>query len=639
MLNSIRKQAGSWVVKILLLLLVASFAVWGIGDIFYGGGQNPVVAEVGDSEILASELSTEFERVVENVQRRLGTGIERDQAVQLGLMQQALQDLIARRLIDLRAREMGLAVDDATLRQMVVDNPAFQTAGQFDRGRFEQLLLANGLSEDGYLAMLRQDLIRGTLTDSLIAAVEAPQALVDPLYRHQNEQRRGRMIVVTPASIEAVPEPSDEQLAEYHTANQQQFTAPELRALTFVTLGPENLADEVAVEESEIEAAYQRRIDQYREPEARTVEQILASEEDAIQAVDRAVEEGTAFEQAAAPVDGASFSDLGEVSPGQLPAELEDAIFMLGEGEVSDPVKSPFGWHLFRVTGIEEEQVVPFEAVRDAIAEELVFEEASEQLPGLANALDDELAAGAPLEDAAAALGLEVEHVPAVDPSGSGPEGEPIEGLPSGADFLDVALTTPAGETSLLEENEDGGYFVLRVVEVVAPRLRPVEEVRDQLVAAWQTEERRRLARERAAELIEKLGTEIGFDQVAEQAGLQIQPIEPVRRTGGSVDGEVNTAVVQALFATPPGDFAEEPVEVPDGFAVVTTDEVIGANPADDPEGLEQVEAEIEAEMRNDILSQFGAALRRDFAVTIDTEEVARLGRVDGVSGPAGSVF
>ncbi|MDX1540077.1 MAG: SurA N-terminal domain-containing protein [Geminicoccaceae bacterium] len=639
MLNTIRRQAGSWVVKVLLLLLVASFAVWGIGDVFYGGAQNPAVAEVGDSEITASEVATEFDRVVENVQRRLGTGIDRQQAVQLGLMQQALQDLIARRLVDLRAREMGLAVDDATLRQMIVENPAFQTAGQFDRGRFEQILLANGMSEEQYLAALRQDVVRATLTSSLTAPVEAPPALVEALYRHRNEERQGRMIVVDASTIEDLPVPDDAALEEFHKANEARFTAPELRSLTFITLGPEDLADEISIDPAEVEATYEQRSEQYREPEIRTVEQILANDEDTIQAAKRAVDEGLSFEEAAQQVEGASFSDLGEVSPGQLPPELEDGIFLIGEGEVSEPVRSPFGWHLFRVTGVTPEQVVPFEEVRESIENELRLQEASDQLPSLANALDDELAAGASLEEAAGALGLEVEQVSAVDPTGRGPDGERLETLPESASFLDLALTTPAGETSLLEEGEDGGYFVLRVDEVVPPRLRPIDEIRDQLVEAWQAEEQRRLARERAEELITELGNQVGFDEVASQAALEIAEVGPVKRTGAGISPPANAAVVEALFESEPGAFANEPVEIPEGFAVVTTDEVLGANPADDPDALDQLEAEIEAELRSDLLSQFNATLRRDFEVSVDAEELARLASPEGFAGPAGGVF
>ncbi len=159
MLNVLRQKAGSWVVKVLMLLLVVSFAIWGIGDVFFGHSRNPTVATVAGSAIPASELADAFDRALNNLQRQVGTTIDRQQAIQFGLMQQALQGLITRRLVDLRAHDMGLTVADDTLRQLITDNPMFQSAGRFDRDRFEQLLQANGLTENGYLARLREDVV------------------------------------------------------------------------------------------------------------------------------------------------------------------------------------------------------------------------------------------------------------------------------------------------------------------------------------------------------------------------------------------------------------------------------------------------------------------------------------------------
>lgn len=119
MLNVIRKQAGSWVVKALLMLLVVSFGIWGIGDVFFGGGQNPAVASVGDSEVSSQELSEAFQRAVDGLQRQAGTAIDREQAIRLGLMERTLQDLVTRRLIDLEAQKLGLTVTDDTLRQLI----------------------------------------------------------------------------------------------------------------------------------------------------------------------------------------------------------------------------------------------------------------------------------------------------------------------------------------------------------------------------------------------------------------------------------------------------------------------------------------------------------------------------------------
>jgi peptidyl-prolyl cis-trans isomerase D len=640
MLNALRRNAGSWVVKVLLLLLVVSFAIWGIGDIFYGGSQNPTVATVGDAEIPANELADAFNRAVANLQRQLGPAFDRERAIQLGVMQQALQDLIGQRLISLRANEMGLAVPDDALRTLVTEDPVFHTGGQFDRSRFDQLLRASGLSEDAYLASLRQQVMRAALTGSITGPVKAPPALVDAIYRYRNEQRRGHYVAVPIASITDVPAPSEEQLAQFHEAHQAQFTAPEYRALTFVTLEPEDLIDEIDVSEEEVAAAYQERVEQFRTPERRTVEQLLASEQAAIeQAADR-LATGATFEQVASEIDGVSVDQLGVVSRGDLPAQFEQAVFSQAEGEVTDPVNSAFGWHIFRVTEIQPEETVPLAEAREQLERELALQEASERLPDFAAQLDDELAAGTELKEAARVLGLEAVSVPAVDATGKGPEGEAVDTLPPWPEFMQIARETPAGETSLLEETDAGGYFVVQVEQVTAPRLKPVEEVRAELVEAWQAERRRELAREKAAELRGRLEDGAALNELLADSGLESKPIEPVRRDAAGTGQGVNRAVVRALFATEPGDVAGEVVELNEGFAVVATDEVIAANPAADPEGVEQLARELEGDMRSDLIAQFETQLRRDYPVEIDGAALNRLIGPDGLmpTGSAGTL-
>ena len=636
MLNQLRRNAGSWVVKVLLLLLVVSFAIWGIGDIFYGGSQNPTVATVGDAEIPASELADAFNRAVANLQRQLGPEFDRERAIQLGVMQQALQDLIRQRLISLRANEMGLAVPDDALRTLVTEDPVFHTGGQFDRSRFDQLLRASGLSEDAYLASLRQQVVRAALTGSITGPVKAPPALVEAIYRYRNEQRRGHYVPVPVESITDVPAPSDEQLAQFHEAHQAQFTAPEYRALTFVTLEPDDLIEEIEVSEEDVAAAYESRIGAFRKPERRTVEQLLAAEQATIEQAAERLAAGATFEQVAAEIEAVSVDQLGTVSRGDLPAEFEEAIFALPQGEVSGPVDSAFGWHLFRVSEIEPEETVPLAEAREQLARELALEEANERLPDFAAQLDDELAAGTELREAARVLRLEAVSVPAVDATGKGPEGEPVEALPPWPEFMQIALETPAGETSLLEETAAGGYFVIQVEQVTEPRLKPVEEVRAELVEAWQAERRRELARQEAEQLRARLDDGAALNELLADTGLESKPIEPVRRDAAGTDQGINRAVVRALFATEPGDVAPEVVELEDGFTVVGTDEVIAANLAADPDGVEQLARELEGDMRSDLIAQFETQLRRDYPIEIDGAAINRLIGPDGLT-PTGS--
>jgi peptidyl-prolyl cis-trans isomerase D len=632
MLNVLRQKAGSWVVKVLMLLLVVSFAIWGIGDIFLGGGQNPTVATVGDAEIPASELAEAFNRAVANLQRQLGPEFDRERAIQLGVMQQALQELIGQRLISQRAQDMGLVVPDDALRTLVTADPVFQTSGQFDRSRFDQLLRASGLSEEAYLASLRQQIVGAALTGSIAAPVEAPPALVDAIYRYRDERRRGHYVPVPVASITAVPAPSEDELARFHEEHQAQFTAPEYRALTFITLEPKDLTDEIEVSEDDVAAAYQSRLEEFRTPERRAVEQLLAADQATIEQAAERVEAGATFEQVAGEIAGISMEQLGTVSRGDLPATFEQAVFGQAEGEAGDPVHSAFGWHIFRVTKVEPEQTVPLAEARPQLTLELALQQASDRLPDVAAQLDDELAAGTDLKAAAQALGLKAVSVHAVDAAGKDREGKAVDALPSWPEFMRVARETPAGQTSLLEETDAGGYFVVQVDEVSAPRLKPLEEVRAQLVEAWQAGQRRELAGQKAEQLRARLADGAALSEVLAEGNLESKPIEPVRRAAEGNDQGINRAVVRALFATKPGAVAAEVVELGDAFAVVGTDEVIAADPAADPEARKRLAQELEADLRSDLIAQFETQLRRDYPVELDGAAINRLIGDDGLT-------
>ncbi len=639
MLNVLRQKAASWVVKVLLLLLVVSFAIWGIGDVFFRGGRNPMVASVGGSEISASELADGFNRALSNLQRRLGGNIDRQQAIRLGLMQQTLQDLIARRLVDLRANDMGLTVADATLRQMVTDNPMFQTAGRFDRDRFEQLLRANGMTENGYLASLRQDIVRTNLTGSLVGPVTVPAALVDNLYRYRNEQRHGRYVEIKTASITDVPQPTDDQLTAYHDDHKAKYTTPQLRRVTFVTLKPEDLVDEIQVSDEQIKAEYQARIARYRSPERRKVTQLLAPAQASAEKAKQELAQGKSIDEVAKALadQGVHSTELGEITKSDLPPELSDVVFKLSEGEVSQPVQSGFGWHLFKVSSITPEATVPLSVVHDDIAKELALNEAKDRLPDLATRLDDELAAGTGLAEAATAVGLEAKSLPPIDATGKDADGKRPDALPAGPEFLKVAFETPTGEQSLLEETEAGGYFVLKVDEIIPPRVKPVDEVRPQLVEAWQAEQRHELAKKRAEDLLKRLQDAATLDTVATADKLEVTPIKPVKRDASGSEQGINQAVVRALFATAPGHVADHVVELADGFAVVATDEVIAADPGADPDGVKKLRTELESSLRNDLLAQFEAELRRDYRVEINGAAINRVIGADGElpSGPS----
>ena len=636
MLTALRKQAKSWVVKAFLLLLVASFAIWGIGDIFYTNPTEDTVASVGSSEITGGELNEAFNRSLTNLQRQFGGQLTREQAIGIGVLQQTLEEQISLRLVDMEAAEMGISVDDDTLRRLITENPNFQSSGRFDRLRFNQLLRASGLSEEGYLEAFRRELARNTLTTSIAAAATVPDAQVDAIYRYRNEERRGRYLKVADADINDIEAPDDAALDTIYKENEQQFTAPEYRTITFVTLEPEDLLDEVEIADEDIQAAYDDRSSRYITPETREIEQLLAQDQELAEQAGALIEEGKSFSEVADELDNVSFTDLGAVTEAGMPAGIGGEAFAVNEGEVTDPVQSPFGFHLFKVRAITPEEVTPLDDVRDDIRRELALIEAEDRLPNFATQLDDELAAGSTVTEAARAVGVAAETAELVDRQGLDQAGEPVTSLEGWSSLLRTAFDAAKDEPSLLEETDDGAYYVLQVDDIVDPRLKELDEVRDDVVAQYEDQQRREGAKAKAEDIRTKLQEAASIETIAADAGLTIEVIEPVKRADDGAGSGLNRLAIDALFKTDAGAIADEVIETDDGVLVIAVDEILEKNASDEADLRDQLKAELERQVQSDLLDQFGRALQENHPIEINEAALTRLIEYDGSHGYGG---
>jgi len=622
MLAAMRRQATGWVVKAFLVLLIVSFAVWGIGDVLRTPTGSDEIARVGGEPIPTAEVVRETERTFRRLREQFGQDVERSPAVMENLLRQALAQAVARRLVERHARELGLDVDPGTLARLVREDPVFRGPQGFDRQRFEFVLRELGLSEAGYLEQLRADLARARLVEAVSGAVAAPERLVRELARYREERRVGRALLV-PAAAEDPGQPDEATLTAWLERNAARFRVPELRAVELVVLGVEELLGESMPSEEELRAAYEERRAAYTSPEERTATQLLAADRAVIEEAERLAREGKSFAEIASALEarGLTLSTLGPVAAGLLPEALDRALQTLAPGGLSEPVQTPFGWHLLHLERVTPATVRPFEEVREALAEELARRRAADRLPSVAERLDDALAAGEDLAAAARAVGARHIRLPAVDAQGRDGEGRAIDGIELSPEMLQEIFATPAGRTSLLVHGKDDRWFVVRVESVTPSRDRRLEEVRVPAEIGWRIERQRELARERAAALLERVRAgETLADLARAVPGLSLATVGPLRRRG---DPEpLGPEVTRALFVTPPGRIAEQPVATPEGFALVATDEIREAPAELD---LAPFRRELRESLGEAILVGYEQALRRRFPVETDSSALARI--------------
>jgi peptidyl-prolyl cis-trans isomerase D len=619
MLQFIRNFAGSWVVKILFVLLILSFGIWGIGDVFRSSTPTSV-AEVGSVEIEREALDQEFRRQIERLRPMLGGNLTAEQAKQFGLLDQSLQTLIQRALFDLAAKDVGVAVGPEVVKLRIADEPAFRNQqGQFDPNIFRTVLRNNQLTENGYIAQLRGETARELVAGAVNAGVAAPKTLTQTLYRFRGEKRVAEVVTLTNASVGDVGSPDEAEITRAYEDHQVRFTAPEYRALTVAQLSPDALAADIKLDDAQLRAAYDERAAEFGTPEKRNILMTVVDDEAKAKTIAEAAKtKGLAD---AAKESGVEPVTLDGVARTELP-ELGDAAFALEQGKTSEPIKSGLGWHVLVVTGIQAGSTKSFDEVRERLASEIRKEKALDAVFSIANRVEDQLASGASLEEVAKAQGLALSKVAAVDSAGKAPDGkDAAPALPALKALLPNVFQLKAGAATNLAEGQGSVFTAVRVDSVIPAAVRPLAEVRDQVVADWQNDKRAAQAAKKAEEIATKLskGLEAAAQDVASQSGASFAMTVPFTRDAKTVSGLPGDLVAK-LFGAKPGEVVSGTSA--DSQIVARLREVIAADPTAPDAALGPLETNVNQGLESDLMAEFVNALRVRYPVQIHRQRI-----------------
>ena len=618
LLESMKKGVGKYVMIVLASLLILSFAVWGIGDMA-GVISNPnEVATVGSTKITQREFQEQFRREMDRIRARVGN-IDAEQARNLGVADATVNGLVSRRLIGLQAADLGLLISDEQVVRQIQQQPAFRNAlGQFDRAVFQTTLANNGLSEDMYVSSLRQDTQQDYIGGTITAGVEAPPNLVNTVYQYRNEKRTAEIVRTRRPAAGSAPEPTEAGLVEFLEKNSTQFMAPEYRQLSILYLDPEEVARELSPSEDKIRTEYEDRLSSLSVPERRRMEQILLQDEDTAKKAHASLNEGRSFAAVAKDVSGKSEEDikLGLVVRGDLLPALADAAFSLQKDRFTAPVKSPLGWHIMRVTEIQPGRVPKLDEVRKQISDDLARDLALDDLVKRANQVEDALAGGGSIDHAAQDIGAKVRKTGPIDAAGKLRTGGDQPGLPSDQSFAETAFTLNKGETSDLLETSNGGYFMVRVDDIIPAAKRPLAQVRADVVAAWKADWLATRALKAAEEIRDAAKGGKPLAAIAAEKNLKVETSEPVSRFSSRSDSAVPRSVLEDLFKSKIGDIVMGPTA--DGYAVVRLKDVQQATAATNDGDLKQLQETLSSAIASDLLQEYTRALRDEYSVSIN---------------------
>lgn len=482
MLNSLRSFASSPIGILVFGAIIVGLLAFGLTST---GGQN-TIARVGSEQISALEYQTEYEAALQRIYQQEGIFLTPSQSMQRQVPQQVLDQMMLIAALADHTRDLDLGISDDEIVAMIASQPEFRSGGAFSQTQLDNYLRSRNITEREFIDEERDRLIRTQITNSLLPSnAGLPPAYQSIMTAFYTERRTVDYLTLTADVLdENVTEPTDEELAAFFADNVEDWAAPELRAADLLVLAPERLAVPDEITDEEVQAAYEERAEDLGTPESRTVSIFVFNSRADADAIAAELEAGTDY---AALVESGTINptNLGTVTrTGISNATLRDAAFSMAEPG-TEIVEGTAGATLVHVDEIIEGEVPPIEDVADDIRQDLAEQAAAARINALYLDIEDLRAAGLTLPEVGAELALPVESV-VIDATARDANGDPIENLPGGPQLATEIFQSDVGLADAALQLPGAASFAwYEVTEVIPPRDRELDEVRDRVVAAW----------------------------------------------------------------------------------------------------------------------------------------------------------
>ena len=620
MLRGIRQASSGWVGKSIMgavvTVLVVSFAIWGIGDIFRGFGRSSL-AKIGKTEVTIEQFRALYTDRLQNFGRQIGRPITLEQARALGIDRQITRQIIDEMLLDERVRTLRLGISDAEIARRIMQDPSFLAPnGQFDRPRFIELLRNAGFTEQRFVAEQRRTMLRQQLIGTITGAPMAPTAMVEATDRFQNEQRTIEYVLFDRAQAGDVAAPAPDVLSQYFEPRKAQFRAPEYRKVVVVAVIPAERARWIEISDEDLKRAYEERKVRLTTPERRQIQQMVFPKADDARAASERIAKGETFEAIAKERGLAEKDiDLGTVTrAAMLDRVVADAAFALKEGEVSAPVQGRFGTVLLRVIKIEPEKVPTYEQAAEQLRTDLANEKSKSEVTAIYDKVEDERSLGKPLAETAEKLKLEVRTVE-IDRFGRDPQNQPVTNLPQQQRLVSGAFTADIG-TDNDPLQVDGGYVWYEVSGITPERDRTLDEVKDQVEARWREDEIANRLRTKAAVFLDKVKGGTALAEAAAADSLKVETRAEIKRA--TTTPPLTERTLDAIFRTAKDAFGSAQAEQPGEQLVFRVTGVVEPTTDLASEESKRLRGALNNAMAGDVQTEYLQLLEREIGVTIN---------------------
>ncbi|WP_036281844.1 SurA N-terminal domain-containing protein [Methylocystis sp. ATCC 49242] len=621
MLEGLRVASQNWIgrtiMAVVMGVIVVSFAIWGVGDVFRGMTTSRLV-KVGSGEVSVDSFRNAYQNELRRIQQRLRRAVTNQEARQAGLDLQVLERLITEVALDQKARQLGLASSDETTQQLLAKEKVLQGPdGKFDVERFKQIARDAGFTERGFVADQKSAYLRKLLTDLVTNGVEPPRLMIEAIHRFRNESRTIDYFVLPVSAAGPASTPSDEELKKYFDEREQTFRAKEYRKLTALVVSPTSVGKPGEVTEDEVRKLYEEsKARRFGTPEKRDVRQIvLKTDKEAEDALAR-LKGGMDIDALAAELKlNPKDVNLGLVEQRDFgDAKVGAAVFALAKPGLAEPVKTAFGTVISQVKSIAPAVYTKtFEQAAPELRVEIAAQKAGPEVRRLHDAIEDQRAAGKTLAETAKGVGLDVRVIEAVDDAGHDKDGKAIADLPAGPDLLKAAFASDVGVDNDTVATRDGGYVWFEVNAVEPARQKTFEEVKGAVLEAMRNEAAQKALAEKADELVGKLRSGQPIEDVAKSVNAEVKRATDVKRAARP---DFNNPTIVQFFDVPPRGAGSLPGDA--GRLVFFVKD--STAPAFDPLSIESktIAEQLRPALHNDLLEQFVGGLEKALNVEIN---------------------
>lgn len=646
MLDRMRRHKG-WL-KWSLALVVLTFVVFYIPDFLStntGAAPSQVLANVEGAPITVGTFTRRYATQMNAYRQAYGGQMNEQLLRQLGIDRQILQQLVDEEAMVAEAKRQGLTVNDVEIRERILNMPAFQEGGRFvGEQRYRQALQFNNppYTVSEFEENLRRALLIEKLRGSVASWITVTDGEVDEEYRRRNEKVKLDLVPVTADAFRNQVTVTDADLAAHFEKDKEAYRIGEKRKIKYALVDVDQVRSGVTVPDPDIEAFYKQNLAQYTTPAQARASHILFKTEGKDETAVRTQAEEV-LKKAKAGADFAALAkqyseddsnkdrggDLDYFGKGRMVPEFENAAFALKNGEISELVKSPFGYHIIKMVDNQPEVVRPLDAVRAEIVDQLRWQKAQQDAEAQAKTLASGAKTAADLERLAKERGLEFRE------SGLFLSTDIIDGLGLQPELANAMFALKEGEVSV-PQRVARGWVVGTVSGRQDPYLPTLEEVkakvRDDVVAAKAAE----LAKQRAAAIAADLKTAKNFEAAAKKHNLEVKTTELLARGAAIPDIGMSEAVDAAAFALPVGGVSEA-ITTPSGTAIVRVAERQDVTEAQMAAGRDELREELTSQRRDRFFSAYMQKAKSGLNINIDQDLLTQV--LGGPANPAAPTF